>query len=708
MDLKYDFNDVLIQASIQSEITNRSEINPYDKNGFLPLITAPMDTVINEANQKIFYNKKIKPCLPRHEFANLDSFESYGLSKFNNLLDRKTLSPTGHYLIDIANGHMMNLVETTQKAKELYPDITLMVGNVAHPETYKILSEAGADLIRVGIGNGCFGRGSRVLMSNGFYKNIEDICVGDYVINMHGNPVKVKRVINNGLREVLSVKTSMSPKETMVTNNHEYYVGNYNKKIKDSKGYKKSITSNSWRFINDYDNNLTPLFPKKIKFNFAKDFDIDLCDYSINKKHCENYKTLLKPNYNLGYVFGTYLGDGNSSIRVNQLDGVNGPKKSTSGSIHWSFGVAEIDIANKLKNIIKELFGLDVKTEKTHNMIRVHLYNKPFAHFLYEFGKRENKHLPENLLVDNIEYLTGIYDGLIDSDGNHGNKNDKRKSFHNTSIFLVELFNIINYKINGELPNSNNRGDINNSKLIENSKKLFTSRLMLEGSRRITKCNNFIINKIVKHENTGEVAEVYDLEVDCDTHSFILDNCIVHNSGCLTTQNTGVGYPMGSLIRECYEMSCTLNNPAKIIADGGMKSYSDINKALALGADYVMLGSILNKSLESAGDNYLWKKIKVSQKLAERLHKLGLPIYKKFRGMSTKEVQKKWGAIKLRTSEGVVRYRKVEYTIDKWVENFQDYLTTAMSYCGAKNLDEFIGQAKYNLITNNAYKRFNK
>ncbi len=183
---------------------------------------------------------------------------------------------------------------------------------------------------------------------------------------------------------------------------------------------------------------------------------------------------------------------------------------------------------------------------------------------------------------------------------------------------------------------------------------------------------------------------------------------IGNGGGCLTTQNTGVGYPMASLIKECYEISATLKKPAYIVADGGMQTYSDIIKALALGADYVMLGSILNKALESAGDNYLWKKIKVPYSVAKKAYKLGIPVYKMFRGMSTKEVQRKWGAKVVKTSEGVVRYRKVEYTLPQWVENFEHYLRSAMSYTGSHNLNEFIGKVKLIEISNNAYKRFNK
>ena len=100
--------------------------------------------------------------------------------------------------------------------------------------------------------------------------------------------------------------------------------------------------------------------------------------------------------------------------------------------------------------------------------------------------------------------------------------------------------------------------------------------------------------------------------------------------------------------------------------------------------------------------------IKIPQKYATIAYDLNIPVYKKFRGMSTKEVQKKWGKQILTTSEGVVRVRRVEYTLKKWVDNFEDYLRSAMSYSNAENLEKFIGQAKIIRISDNAYQRFKK
>lgn len=194
---------------------------------------------------------------------------------------------------------------------------------------------------------------------------------------------------------------------------------------------------------------------------------------------------------------------------------------------------------------------------------------------------------------------------------------------------------------------------------------------------------------------------------------------IGNGNGCLTTQQTGIGYPMASLIKECYDVSCTLNNPAKIVADGGFKKYADIIKALALGADYVMLGSIFNKALESAGETYAanikhegWTQpgelVDQYSKITKRDFESGTKFYKKFRGMSTKEVQKSLGSATLKTSEGITKMQPVEYTLEGWVENFSHYLSSAMSYCNKKELSYFIGNVYYNLITQNAYNRFNK
>ena len=181
-------------------------------------------------------------------------------------------------------------------------------------------------------------------------------------------------------------------------------------------------------------------------------------------------------------------------------------------------------------------------------------------------------------------------------------------------------------------------------------------------------------------------------------------------SACTTSANVSIHFPMASLIDECAKIKKEFDNPTKIIADGGFRNFSDIIKALAIGADYVMLGSILNRCLESAGEttNEQGDTIDQYSQIAKNYLDDDIPLYKTFRGMSTKEVQFDWGKDTIKTSEGVVRKHVVEYTVSGWVDNFTHYLKSAMSYTDCTNLNSFIGGVEYIEITENSFKRYNK
>ena len=229
--------------------------------------------------------------------------------------------------------------------------------------------------------------------------------------------------------------------------------------------------------------------------------------------------------------------------------------------------------------------------------------------------------------------------------------------------------------------------------------------------------------------------------------------------GCLTTSNTGIHYPIASLIEKINEKKAILGVKAttKIIADGGIRNYSDVIKALALGADYVMIGGLFTSLLESAAefensgtfihgidmpntgtieytfningirilDAYKddWGDLEVKYKTSERNGYLNLTyivdifgpeeikrrflkvierhrdvLKKEFYGMSTKKAQTLMGKKNLKTSEGKEKSVYVTCTVKQWVENMEDYLKSAMSYCNSRTLGEFIG--KQNLIPN--------
>ena len=185
--------------------------------------------------------------------------------------------------------------------------------------------------------------------------------------------------------------------------------------------------------------------------------------------------------------------------------------------------------------------------------------------------------------------------------------------------------------------------------------------------------------------------------------------------GCITSSNVAIHYPMASLIDEINlereklkeENSC-LTLP-KIIADGGIRNYDDIIKALALGADYVMIGSVFTKMLESSATTYFtytgipenWSKFKYDPE--RHIYQDGrfydinpetgswdeIKLRKEFYGMASKKGQIALNGKKTRTSEGISVTLPVEYTLSSWIENFTDYLKSAMSYTNSVDLEDF-------------------
>jgi hypothetical protein len=141
-------------------LNSRSEANPYNEYGFLPLITAPMYSVVDETNYQVFLDNKIQVCLPRAiEGPKLghECFLSYSLQEFiENFCNPNTGLPWACKIcIDTANGNMPALHDAIRKAKKIHGDkLVIMAGNVATSNAFAELAKTGVDYIRVGIGGG--------------------------------------------------------------------------------------------------------------------------------------------------------------------------------------------------------------------------------------------------------------------------------------------------------------------------------------------------------------------------------------------------------------------------------------------------------------------------------------------------------------------------------------------------------------------------
>lgn len=131
-ETKYCYNDIAIVPAIQSNIEHRSECNPYIgkfEESPLPIFTAPMSTVVNEQNFKLFEDNNITPILPRNidyktrlKYLKMGKWVAVSLSEFETLFvaDDWDFSsyPEVNVLIDIANGHMSRLSNLIEDAKK--------------------------------------------------------------------------------------------------------------------------------------------------------------------------------------------------------------------------------------------------------------------------------------------------------------------------------------------------------------------------------------------------------------------------------------------------------------------------------------------------------------------------------------------------------------------------------------------------------------
>ena len=176
-------------------------------------------------------------------------------------------------------------------------------------------------------------------------------------------------------------------------------------------------------------------------------------------------------------------------------------------------------------------------------------------------------------------------------------------------------------------------------------------------------------------------------------------------SRCTTSCNTSIYTPPATLLDELNQMKMEWSKehhgdiPTKIILDGGISNFDDIQKALALGADAVMSGNIFARAEEACGEvRYAYNVENYSNGESisvEEYNNLDVEKkknYKPFRdyyGMSTKRPQNLVNGTATRTSEGISSPVPVEYSIAKWADNMESYLRSAMTYTNSQNIKEF-------------------
>ena len=160
---------------------------------------------------------------------------------------------------------------------------------------------------------------------------------------------------------------------------------------------------------------------------------------------------------------------------------------------------------------------------------------------------------------------------------------------------------------------------------------------------------------------------------------------------CTTRVVAGVGYPQFSAVLEVANAIKSSGVP--VIADGGIKYTGDIAKAIAAGADCVMLGSLLAGTKESPGETIIFEGRK----------------FKSYRGMGSLEAMKKGSGdryfqefeseVTKLVPEGIVGRVPYKGDLTESVHQFIGGLRAGMGYCGAKDIKTLKDKSKFVKIT---------
>jgi len=177
------------------------------------------------------------------------------------------------------------------------------------------------------------------------------------------------------------------------------------------------------------------------------------------------------------------------------------------------------------------------------------------------------------------------------------------------------------------------------------------------------------------HIMAGNVATVegYNDLVAWGAHSVRCN--IGGGSICSTRIQTGHGIPGLQTILDCAQEG---RNSVPIIADGGIRNAGDVVKALAAGADFVMLGSLLAGTDEAPGDVINAQRGK----------------FKSYRGMASKDAQIDWRG-KTASLEGIATTVPCKGPVSAILKDLERGIRSGFSYSGARTLGELQQKATF-------------
>lgn len=425
--------------------------------------------------------------------------------------------------------------------------------------------------IPVGHGRGCSEKGTKVLMSNGMTKNIEDIQIGDVVVSHTGNPRIVENVFSYDIEESLT-KIKVSSNDPMnYTNDHKFLaVKRKNCLFYKSGGkFRKYCSVNckkpcvhqidatpQWIPVGELEVGDYVFYPRCSVYTKYQLDKIDLRTYLdeyreengmifLGNQHFKAVKNKYNPELlvtgNLARFIGYFIGNG-----------------WTHKENNWNFGCAFNNKQGKYHkdyiSLVQSLFGHNVSQSwnKRNTCVQIHTYSTVFAKvFKKMLGENAlTKHVPDFLVHGTTEQRIELLKGLFATDGFVPTIITAKDKINYSSInyelcsqvkFILSTLGIDSYitkRVHKKENWCNEYKTTIRPASYEKFVELFGEWLNCSLSKKTVQSNLVLDDYFVSQVDSissipKKNTTVFDIQVEID-HSYIGNQTIVHNSvgGC--------------------------------------------------------------------------------------------------------------------------------------------------------------------------------
>ncbi|HMF56777.1 MAG TPA: IMP dehydrogenase [Pyrinomonadaceae bacterium] len=374
--------------------------------------------------------------------------------------------------------------------------------------------------------------------------------------------------------------------------------------------------------------------------------------------------------------------------------------------LRFAFGAHEFAYAEDVRQLVGAIFGYEGTTTRPtpRHAIEVLVYNHAIARFfesLFPRGAR-NKSIPGCLLNQPENNLRQLLIGALRGDGCL--KDPRRVAYKTASPHLAhqiaEVFMRLGYLASVQSYETSREGwattyqiRIGGAQCARFARTFPELNLSFPEEVKTYQDvfadeNYFYVSVRSALWTEEEELEVFNLEVEED-HTYIANRVAVHN--CTTRVVTGAGVPQITAIVNCMKAAREAGVP--IIADGGVKYSGDVAKAIAAGADVVMIGSLFAGTEEAPGEVILFQGRS----------------FKSYRGMGSIGAMREGSRDRYAQEETLNESKlvpegiegRVPYkgTLADMVTQLVGGLRSGMGYTGCRNIREFQDRTRFVRIT---------